>query len=72
MTIAQRVRYHMGFMANSGREGQRASNALWAIDPHLHRGMRRAGLDPFYDDAKLPEFWSWLEQLTPSLVDSDE
>lgn len=43
------------------RKGQRVFNMLWALRPDLADELRTTYCDPFYDDARLPEFWEYIE-----------
>lgn len=45
------------------REGQHAFNVVQASRPDIARAAIKAGLDPFYDDAKLPEFWDFVAEM---------
>lgn len=42
------------------REGQAAFNVLAAMHPQLADSVRSTGLDPFYDDSRLAEFYAWV------------
>lgn len=44
----------------SERRGQALFNTLELAMPHLAREMRGTGVDPFYDDARLPLAWTWI------------
>jgi hypothetical protein len=42
------------------RLGQTYFNILYAERPDLSERVRGTGLDPFYSDAVVPEFLTWL------------
>lgn len=42
------------------RKGQAAFNALYLLAPYLANWIRRGPYDPFYDDERLPAFYSFL------------
>lgn len=44
------------------RRGQIAFNTLNQFRPDLAAGIRTTGLDPFYRDEVLPEFWVWVAE----------
>lgn len=44
------------------RAGQAAFNILHQHRPDLANMVRNTGLDPFYDDDKLPGFLVWISE----------
>lgn len=44
------------------RHGQAAFNALWHLRADLSERVRATTMDPFYNDARLPEFFEWVRQ----------
>jgi len=53
----------------SWREGQAVFNALHSLHPELADEIRTTELDPFYQDARLPELYAWIaEELAEEAV----
>ena len=45
----------------TARRGQRAFNVLRDMRPDLAERVRSTGVDPFYEDSRLPAFLAWVE-----------
>lgn len=52
---------HAGERGIFHREGQFAFNCLFANRPDLSEQIRGTVLDPYYNDALLPQFWIWVK-----------
>lgn len=50
------------------RRGQRMANLLQEQKPYLFKQARNAGVDPFYDDAKIPNFLAYIGTHWDSVV----
>lgn len=50
------------------RRGQHMANVLQENKPYLLKQARNAGVDPFYDDAKIPEFLAYIGTRWESMV----
>ena len=48
-------------IARSWRSGQAAFNTLHEVRPDLSERVRGTGLDPFYRDERLKEFYDFVE-----------
>ena len=44
------------------RPGQVAFNALFTLRADWAEEIRGSGLDPFYNDSRLPAFYRWVER----------
>ena len=44
------------------RRGQAYFNVLHDVRPDLAKQIQSTALDPFYNDARLPQFCAWLSQ----------
>ena len=50
------------------RRGQNMAHVLQENKPYLLEQARKAGVDPFYNDAKIPEFLAYVGTRWDSMV----
>jgi len=51
-----------GLASPQQREGQVLFNVLCALRPDLAEQIRATNLDPFYDDTRMPDTFTWIVQ----------
>ncbi|MFA6094175.1 MAG: hypothetical protein WC986_14650 [Elusimicrobiota bacterium] len=62
MTFAEFQAFAAIRPSHAWRKGQTAFNALWEKRPDLADKIRATAADPFYDDSKLPTFWTEVQK----------